>query len=251
MLAAIAFSLCASSVYILNDLVDLQADRTHPTKRQRPLANGTIPLLNGVLAIPVLLIASLLVAASVSLPFLGVLLGYFALTTAYSFVLKHKMLVDAVALAMLYTIRVVGGAVAIDVVVSEWLLAFSMSIFMSLALIKRYIELSIRLAANMPDPLDRNYKIGDLTIIAALAAAAGFNAVTVFALYISTYSVRELYSRPGLLWLACPVLMYWIGRSLMMAHRGLMDDDPIVFALKDRISFLTIAVIGVLVLAAI
>lgn len=250
-LAALAFSLCASSVYILNDLADLQADRTHPTKRDRPLASGAIPLQNGLGVMSILFVASLLVAAYVSLPFLGVLLGYFALTTAYSFFLKRKMLVDVVALAMLYSIRVIGGAIAAGVVVSEWLLAFSMFIFMSLALIKRYVELSIRFDTGMPDPSDRNYSTGDLSVIAALAAAAGFNAVTVFALYVSTDTVNGLYSRPEILWLVCPVLMYWIGRCLMMAHRRFMDDDPIVFALKDKRSLLAIAVIGALVLAAI
>jgi 4-hydroxybenzoate polyprenyltransferase/phosphoserine phosphatase len=249
-LAFIAFSLCASSIYILNDLVDLQDDRGHRSKCNRPLACGAIPLIHGVIAIPILFVSALVVAAAVSLPFLGVLLGYFALTTAYSFALKRMMVVDVITLAGLYSVRVIGGAVATGVVASEWLLAFCMMIFMSLALIKRYVELAARLDANLPDPTSRDYKNSDLDIVAALAAAAGFNAVTVFALYISSDTVRQLYHHPQVLWLVVPLLMFWIARALMLASRRLMDDDPVVFAIKDKVSLMTVGAIGILILAA-
>lgn len=251
LLAVLAFSLCASSVYVLNDLVDLGADRAHPTKQNRPLARGAIQLSHAIIAVPILFIAAALVAASVSLPFLGVLLGYFAVTTAYSFILKRKLLIDVVTLAMLYTFRVIGGAVALDVAISQWLLAFSMFMFMALALIKRYAELTVRLDSGLPDPPNRDYGVGDLNVVAALAAAAGFNAVTVFALYISSDTVDTLYSRPHLLWLACPVLIYWIGRAVTLASRRCMHDDPIVFAMKDRVSLAVLALLGALTLAAI
>lgn len=250
-LAFVAFSLCASSIYILNDLVDLKDDRHHRTKCKRPLASGAIPLMHGVVAIPVLFTAAIAVAASVSLLFLGVLLGYFALTTAYSFMLKRMMLVDVMTLAALYSIRVVGGAVAVDVTASKWLLAFCMMIFMSLALIKRYVELAARHDANLPDPTGRDYKKSDLTMIAALAAAAGFNAVTVFTLYISSDDVDKLYGNPEILWLAGPLLLYWIARALMLASRREMDDDPVVFALKDPVSLVTIGAVALLILAAV
>ena len=133
---------------------------------------------------------------------------------------------------MLYSLRVIGGAAAIGVPVSEWLIGFSMFIFASLALIKRYIELATRLDKDLPDPSNRNYRLGDMQIVAALAAASGFNAVTVFALYVSSDAVKPLYRHPHLLWLVCPILMYWISRMLMMAHRRLVHDDPIVFALQ-------------------
>jgi len=249
-LAFLSFSLCASSVYVFNDLVDLAADRGHPTKRKRPLASGAIPVMQGVFAIPILLLASLALAACVSLPFLGVLVLYFALTNAYTLSLKTKMLIDVVALAALYTLRVIGGAAAIDVVVSEWLLAFSMFFFASLALIKRYIELATRLDAALPDPSNRNYRLSDLDIVGSLAGAAGFNAVTVFALYVSSDTVHALYRHPYWLWLICPILMYWISRMLMMAHRRMVHDDPIVFALKDRVSFASALAIGLIMLAA-
>ena len=186
-----------------------------------------------------------------SLPFLGVLLFYFALTNAYSCWLKTKMLIDVVALAMLYTLRIIGGAAAIGVTVSEWLLAFSMFIFACLALIKRYIELTTRLDRNLPDPTNRNYKLSDVSIVAVLSGAAGFNAVTVFALYISSDTVHTLYRHPQFLWLACPILMYWVSRMLMMAHRRLIHDDPIVFALKDPVSIIAVICTAAIMLAAI
>ena len=233
MAAFLSFSFAASAVYILNDLVDIEADRKHPTKKRRPLAAGTLPILA---ALPVglgLALAAFALALPIGPWFALVLFGYLFLTTAYTFFLKRKMLVDIVVLATLYTIRVIGGAQAIEVPVSEWLLGFSMFIFTALALIKRYVELATRVDAGLPDPSNRNYLKSDLDIIAALAAAASFNAVTVFALYISSETVQQLYRHPKMLWLACPILMYWLARALLLAHRRLMDDDPILFALKD------------------
>jgi 4-hydroxybenzoate polyprenyltransferase/phosphoserine phosphatase len=249
-LAFVAFSLCASSVYLLNDLADLQADRRHPTKRNRPLASGAIPTSEGIIAAPILFASSVLVGSLVSLKFVAVLLGYFALTTAYSFVLKRKMLVDVIALAMLYVVRLVAGAVAVEVMFSEWLLAFSMFFFTALALIKRYVELAVRTDSGLPEPENRNYKLADLDVVAGLAAAAGFNAITVFALYISSDAVHSLYRRPELLWLICPVLLYWIGRALMMAHRRHMDDDPIALALRDKNSLVAGLVVIALIFCA-
>ncbi len=248
--AFVAFSLCASSVYILNDVVDLAADRSHPNKRNRPLATGAISIVNGLLAALVFLAAGAVVAAAVSLKFFGVLLSYIALTTAYTFYLKRKLLIDVVVLAGLYTIRVVAGGVAIDVFISQWLLGFSLFIFTALALVKRYSELAMRNDRGLTDPSNRNYRITDLSVIAALAAAAGFNSVTVFALYISSDAVRMLYRRPEILWLFCPVLIYWIGRMLILAHRREMHDDPIVFALRDRNSYIALALAGAIILAA-
>ena len=246
--AAIAFSLCASSAYILNDLIDIKADRAHPTKRNRPIANGAIPAAHAAIASMLVLAAAVAIASSISFAFCGVLLGYLTLTAAYSFRLKRIAIVDIVTLAVLYTIRVIGGAVAIGVTVSEWLVAFSLFLFMSLALVKRYVELD-------GQPQDsvlaaRDYQAGDKSMVAILAAATGFNAVIIFTLYISSEAVRALYSYPQLLWIACPILMYWIGRVMLLAQRGLIDDDPVIFALKDRASWLALGIIGVIILAA-
>lgn len=248
--AFLVFSLAASGVYLINDLVDLDADRRHQTKKTRPLASGSVPVVDAMIAAPIL-VGSAMLAALLLHPWLGlVLLLYVALTTAYTFVLKRKMIIDVVALAMLYTLRVVGGAAAISVPVSEWLLAFSMFMFTCLALIKRYTELAGRLDANLPDVTNRDYRKIDLDIVAALAAASGFNAVTVFTLYISSDTVRQLYARPQVLWLICPILMYWIGRILLLAHRRLVNEDPILFAVRDRVSVVAVVLIGAILAVA-
>jgi 4-hydroxybenzoate polyprenyltransferase/phosphoserine phosphatase len=247
--AAVAFSLCASSVYIINDLVDLQDDRGHRTKRHRPLANGSISLTKAILAVPLLLGISLALAAGISLQFLGVLLGYYVLTTAYSFFLKRKLLADVLTLSGLYTVRVVGGAVAAGIALSPWLLAFVGAWFLSLALIKRYVELQARQGSNLPDSTSRDYRNDDVNMIGGLAAAVGFNAITLFMIY-STSDAESSYSNPQLLWFVAPVLAYWLGRALIIARRGEMHDDPVVFALKDRISVFTLAVAGAMLLGA-
>jgi 4-hydroxybenzoate polyprenyltransferase/phosphoserine phosphatase len=248
--AAVSFSLAASSIYILNDLVDLESDRRHRTKRFRPLAAGQLSLGKAIVASWLLLLLSFAVGLLLTPMFLAVLAAYLALTTAYSFHLKRKMMVDIVTLASLYTLRILAGAAAVSAVPSEWILAFSMFIFTALALIKRYVELAAKLDAALPDPANRNYRKTDLNTIGALAAASGFNAVTVFALYISSDTVHRLYRHPKALWLICPILLYWVGRALILADRRLMDDDPIAFALKDRVSFLSLALIAVIMIAA-
>jgi 4-hydroxybenzoate polyprenyltransferase len=246
--AFFAFSFAASAVYIVNDLVDIEADRRHPSKKRRPLASGTVPILAAFPVALALLAVAFVLALGIAPLLAGVLLVYVALTTAYTFFLKRKMLVDIITLAALYTLRVIGGAAAISVPVSEWLLGFSMLIFTSLALIKRYVELAALQDADLPDPSNRNYRKSDLDLVAIMAAAAGFNAITVFALYISSDTVTRLYPHPWALWLVCPILMYWLGRVLMMARRREMDDDPILFALKDRNSLLAFGLIMGLVL---
>jgi 4-hydroxybenzoate polyprenyltransferase len=250
-LAFFAFSLAASSIYILNDLIDLDADRRHPTKKLRPLAAGTVPIFEAMILSPLLMLTALALASAISLWFSAVLVSYAVLTTAYSFALKRKLIVDVIVLATLYTIRVIGGAAAISVLVSEWLLGFSMFIFIALALIKRYVELTALRERNLPDPTTRNYRKTDLEIVGALAAASGFNAVTIFCLYISSDTVRHVYSRPILLWFICPILIYWLGRALVMAHRTVMDDDPLVFALKDRNSHIAFAMILAILFVAV
>ena len=248
--AALAFCFAASACYILNDLVDLQDDRAHRTKRNRPLARGDIPLVHAMLAIPVLLVFATVLALSISSAFTLVLLLYFAMTTAYSFYLKTVLLVDVLTLAGLYTMRLFGGGVAVGVTLSSWLIVFALSIFVSLALMTRYVELTDCADAERASPDNRDYENVDRCMIAALAAAAGFNAVTVLALYVSGQSVTQLYSKPEILLLACPIMTYWIGRALILAQRRQMQDDPVVFAIKDPMSRLSgLAMLSVFVLA--
>ena len=250
-LAFAAFSLCASAVYLLNDIVDIEADQAHPTKRFRAVASGDLPAGTAAMAIPFLLLLALTAALAVSAAFAGALTAYFLLTSAYTFRLKQLVIVDIVVLASLYTARIVAGAVAINVPLSEWLLIFSIFIFTSLALIKRYAELSIRREALLPDAANRDYGVSDMQIVAALAAASGLNAITIICLYLSSPAVRELYHKPMLLWLLVPLLIHWISRALMLAHRGQMNHDPIVFAFRDGPSRIATLLMVITVLAAI
>lgn len=251
LLAFLAFSACASGAYLMNDLLDLAADRQHPTKRHRALAAGDLPISSALLAIPALWLFAVAASLCISPIFLGVLGAYLATTIAYSLVLKRKMLVDVVTLAGLYSLRIIAGAVGVGVVLSEWLLIFSLFVFTSLALIKRFSELSMRQDAGLSDPSNRDYRITDLQIIAAMATASAMNAVTVFSLYVSSSAVTPLYSRPWMLWLLNPLLLYWFGRALMMAHRREMPDDPIIYAFRDGASRIAVAAMICIMLAAI
>ncbi|EKT4072087.1 UbiA family prenyltransferase [Stenotrophomonas maltophilia] len=246
--AFFAFGLCASGVYLLNDLLDLTPDRQHARKRKRPFAAGDLPLLHGLLAAPLLTLAGFALALWNSPAFALVLLVYYVMTLMYSFVLKRIVMIDVVMLAALYTIRIIGGAVAIGAELSFWLLAFSMFIFLSLALVKRYTELAVMSGSGKQKVAGRGYDVSDLPLIQSLGAAAGYIGILVFALYINSPDSLELYRNPRVLWLLCPVLLYWISRVWIIAHRGGMHDDPIVFAARDRVS-LIVALVSILIVA--
>ena len=233
-LGFIAFSLCASSVYLLNDLVDLSSDRQHPTKRLRPFAAGELPLAYGVIAIIVLLVAAVVVALQLPRLFIVVLVAYYVSTLAYSIWLKRAVLVDALVLAALYTLRLIAGAAAISVLPSFWLLAFSMFTFLSLALIKRYSELQLLHARGQGQLVGRSYRFADMETLAQLGASSGYLAVLVLAFYINSSAVLELYSRPEFLWLLCPMMLYWISRMWLLTRRHEMEEDPVVFTMTDR-----------------
>jgi len=237
-LAFLFFGLCASSVYLLNDLLDLADDRHHHSKRNRPFAAGRLSIKSGLIVFPALLVASF-AGAAILLPwqFAGVLVAYYALTLAYSLSLKRQMAVDVIALAMLYTIRIIAGAAAFSLSLTFWILAFSMFMFLSLALVKRYAELrEARSKGRTEKTRGRGYYPDDLEMISSLGAASGYLAVMVLALYIHDHKTMALYSQPQLIWLACPLLLFWITRVWMLTHRGKMHDDPVVFALRDRAS---------------
>lgn len=250
-LAFLAFGLCASGVYLLNDLLDLDADRQHPRKRLRPFACGRLTLRSGLIATPMLTVAGFLLAGWVAPAFMLVLSVYFFLTLAYSLRLKQVVMIDVVMLAALYTIRIVGGAAAIGVTLSFWLLTFSMFIFLSLAMLKRYTELQMTLASGKLKPSGRGYHVEDISLVQTLGTAAGLVSVLVLCLYINTPESQALYGQPIFLWMLCPVLLYWICRAWLLAHRGEMHDDPVVFAVKDAGSVITMLVGGLAVLAAI
>jgi 4-hydroxybenzoate polyprenyltransferase len=233
-LGFIAFCLCASSVYLLNDLLDLAADRQHPTKRFRPFAAGDLPIVYGVIGMASLLLCSFLIAMLLPPFFLAVLVVYYICTVLYSLWLKSSMLIDALMLAALYTLRLIAGAAAITVPLSFWLLAFSMFIFLSLAFVKRYSELLLLSNEGHQKLLGRAYQAVDMETLAQFGAASGYLAVLVMAFYINSDNVFEGYKRPEALWLLCPMMLYWISRMWVVTRRGEMHDDPIVFTIKDR-----------------
>lgn len=239
-LAFILFGLTASSVYLLNDLLDLHDDRNHAGKRHRPFAAGTLSVKSGVLACPLLLLVAFVGAGWLLPPmFVLILAIYYLLTLSYSLWLKRLLMVDVVVLAMLYTLRIVAGAMAFGLNISFWLLAFSMFIFLSLAFVKRAAELRVVRHSGRSDKAHgRNYVPQDLEVVSSMGAAAGYIAVLVLALYIQDQTTQRLYRHPQLIWLACPLLLFWVGRIWVLTHRGEMHDDPVVFALKDRVSLL-------------
>jgi len=234
--AMFAFCLAASAIYIVNDMLDLQADRRHPRKCNRPFAAGTLPVAFGAGLAGGLLCISALIAVLVAPLFLAVLAGYIVLTTIYSVYLKRKVMIDIWLLGALYTTRIVAGGAASGVVLSEWLLAFSMFLFLSLAAVKRQSELADMVSRGVLLADGRDYRTSDIPVVLGVVLSAGYCSVLVLALYISGEAVRGLYQNPAVLWLACPLLLYWISRAAIISFRGELDDDPIVFALKDKVS---------------
>jgi len=246
-LAAFSFSLCASAGYVFNDLIDVAADRAHQTKHRRPFASGDLPILYGPPLFALLLALSFGISlAMLPLAFVGMLAIYLVATVAYSFYLKSKLLVDVIVLAWLYAHRVLAGGIAGGIPISAWLLAFSMFFFSSLAFAKRYIELQ-QAVGKGAQIKSRGYLTQDLEMVASMGPTAGYIAVLVFCLYVESTAVVVTYRHPTLLWLICPVLLYWISRIWFLAHRGMVQDDPVKFAITDRQSWacaLAIAVVA-------
>jgi len=236
LLAFFSFSLCASSAYIANDLFDLRADRYHPRKRYRPFAAGALSVKQGLLLSPILLAGGLGLGALVSTSFLGIVAFYYALTLTYSLSIKNRVVADIMFLARLYTLRIIAGGVAVHIVPSFWLLAFSMFVFLSLAMVKRYSEIAVLKNTDQMTKTGRGYHPSDLPTLLSLGAASGYTAVLVLALYINSDIVVDLYEQPIYLWGLPPLMLYWISRLWVGAGRGKIDDDPLVFALRDSVS---------------
>lgn len=242
-LAFVSFSLIASSVYVLNDLLDLAADRAHPRKKNRPFAAGSIPIAHGTAMVFGLFLLGMLAAILIGWHFLLVMIGYSLLTTAYSLHLKRRIVIDICVLAGLYTIRIVAGGVATENTLSVWLLAFSIFFFLSLAAVKRQAELVDSARRGKLTTVGRGYHVDDLPMMPMIAIGAGYVAVLVMVLYTSSPAVVDRYARPEALWGVAAVLIYWITRTVMVAHRGQMNDDPVIYAAKDRVSQLCLLLI--------
>ncbi|RMD84661.1 MAG: UbiA family prenyltransferase [Candidatus Dadabacteria bacterium] len=249
--AFLSFSFCASAFYIVNDLIDITSDRVHPTKKFRPFASGSLSIAAGAAMAPLLLLLSALFALPAEPEFYWVLGGYAILTALYSLYLKKILMVDLIVLASFYTLRLFAGALAVNITISHWLLAFSMFLFFSLGCVKRYSELYNIREKNGDRASGRCYVVDDLHQISQLGSASGYISVLVMALYITSPQITQLYSRPFLLWLICPLMFYWIGRVWLLTNRGEMHDDPVVFALKDGVSYLVGALAAAIVLCAV
>jgi len=245
-MAFAAFSLCASGQYVLNDLFDLEADRTHPTKRRRPLASGEMTRTAAVAMIAVTWLGAALIAAQLGIAFSGVLAAYVLLMIAYSVRLKHVVLLDALLLAAGYSARIAAGAVAVAILPSTWLIAFSLFLFYSLALIKRYAELTHNRDRQGPSAHARGYEAVDLPVVATFGIASGYLAVLVLAMYLTSGgSHGGLYGHPSFIALTAVLLLYWISYLWLVANRGQMPEDPVLFALRDGRSRAIVLLMGI------
>lgn len=238
LLAFCCFSLAASSAYIVNDLLDIEADRRHPKKRLRPFASGDLSALTGLALVAAFLLLAFAGARLLPVAFSGWLLLYLFATMAYSWYLKRIALVDVVVLSGLYTLRLLAGGGATKTHISHWLAGFSIFLFFSLAIVKRFSELENLSASGAPPRNGRGYLVADLNQLRSFGTASAFAAVMVFAIYISDSDVAALYRHPQLLWLIMPLMILWLCRVWLLASRGSLDEDPLVFALSDRMSLL-------------
>ena len=249
--AFISFSLISSSVYIVNDLLDLKADRLHPRKNKRPFASGSIPINNGLIVALILFIIGIFTTVLLNKLFLVILLSYYVITSTYSLFLKRKALIDICALASLYTLRIIGGGAATHIEISFWLLGFSIFIFLSLAAVKRQAEIVDLNKRRTSKIIGRNYGIDDLKMVRSIALITGFLSVLVIAAYINSPEVLILYSQPQILWALCCVLFYWLIKMILAANNGKMHDDPLIYAIKDKISQLVFIITIIIILLSV
>ena len=237
-LAFMSFCFCSSSAYLVNDLMDLEADRKHPEKCRRPFASGELSLFYGIIGAPILLVLGLTLSASLSLKLCALLATYYLLTLCYSFFLKSLLLIDVVVLSVLYFIRIGAGSVSTSIKLSAWMAVFSVFLFFTLALVKRISELKILEQQNQDKTPGRSYLVSDLNYLVNMGISSGYIAVLVLALYINSNHVNTLYQSPNLLWPICVMLLYWISYLWMQVQRGKMCSDPIIFTLRDPRSYL-------------
>lgn len=250
LLAFFSFSLMSSMVYICNDLVDLDADRQHHQKRLRPLASGALSIPRGLLVAFLCFLLAAFIASQLPSAYAIILAVYTLVTFAYSLFLKQFAIVDVLTLAGLFTLRVLAGGAATETPISPWLLAFSMFLFLSLAVLKRYAELHHLRTNDQGRPIRRGYRVSDLAMLSSIGVANGFVSVLVLALYISSPDVHSLYNRPVGIWMICPALVYWLSRLWLKAHRGEMIEDPLVFAFRDPASYVVGLVVAGLMLGS-
>jgi 4-hydroxybenzoate polyprenyltransferase len=245
----VLYGFCASGLYILNDLLDLHSDREHPWKKERPFAAGELSISSGVFVSSVLLTAAFGLGSRLVVPFGLALAGYAALTMLYSLYLKKIALLDVFVLSSFYSFRILAGALISSTVLSQWFLAFSMFFFLSLAMAKRYSELLHANNLIASGNSGRGYHVDDRELLLAFGVGSSFSAVVIFSLYVQSQDVRVLYLSPEWLLLLCPIVLYWLGRTWLLAHRGELKEDPVTLAIRDRVSY-AVALAAALVIAA-
>lgn len=250
LLAFVSFSLLASSVYVLNDLLDLPSDRVHHRKKKRPLASGRLSIKHGVLLGGVCFILAWVLATRLPVHFRWVLIFYYIVTVLYSFWLKRLLLVDVITLSCLYTVRVLAGMAVINAGYSKWVLLFSLFFFTSLAFLKRFAELHFARKENIQKLNGRNYHVAHIDVISMFGVCSGYLSVLIIALYLNSVKAVMLYQYPILLYAACPVFLYWISRMWLIAADGNMHDDPVVFAIKDKATYWVLMVLLAIGVAA-
>jgi 4-hydroxybenzoate polyprenyltransferase/phosphoserine phosphatase len=245
----VLYGFCASGLYILNDLLDLHSDREHPWKKERPFAAGDISIPEGLAASLFLLSASVGIGFLLEKRFGLALLGYAALTMLYSLYLKKIALLDVFVLAGFYSVRILAGALISATPLSQWFLAFSMFFFLSLAMAKRYSELLHAGGLVKAGNSGRGYRVGDRELLLSLGTGSSFSAVVIFSLYVHSQDVGLLYASPEFLFLLCPIVLYWLSRTWLLAHRGELNEDPVTLAIRDPVSY-GVALASVAVIAA-
>lgn len=251
LIAFISFSMISSSCYLVNDLLDLESDRRHPTKKGRPFASGDMSTKMGIMLCPVLAIIGLVLSVMLPFSFTILLCMYYLLTFAYSCVLKKVVIVDVIVLALFYGLRVIGGGVAVNIQISNWLLSFVMFLFISLAFLKRYSELYQVQSRKEQVNTARGYLADDLELLAVMGVATGYLTVLVLGLYINSEDVTPLYEHPEILWLVCLLLLYWVSHLWLVAKRGMITEDPIWFILGDRVSYVSAALAAIVIILAV
>jgi 4-hydroxybenzoate polyprenyltransferase len=251
LLAFVCLSLCASASYVVNDLLDVEADRRHHKKRFRPFAAGDLSASTGLVIALTFLAAAFGAARFLPSAFMGWLLIYIAATLAYSLFLKRVVLVDVILLSGLYTVRLLAGGAAVQVKISPWLAGFSVFLFISLAMVKRFSELQNSCAQGRTPSNGRGYLLADIEQLRSFGTASGYAGMVVFSLYISGHDVVALYSHAARMWLIVPLMILWISRVWLLAGRGQLDEDPVIFAVTDRLSLLIGFCVAMIVLLAI
>jgi 4-hydroxybenzoate polyprenyltransferase len=248
--AFVSFSLLASAVYLVNDIEDVEHDRVHPTKRERPLASGQMSVTAAAGAAAMLAAVAFLLTLALPPRFRLVWAAYLALSTAYSFGLKKVVVLDVMVLGALFTSRVIAGATAVEVPLSRWFLAFTVFFFSSLAILKRLVESQGVADREEETVAGRGWTVPDIPVLLGFGAACSVASALVYCLYITSDEVRRLYDRPDLLWLGLPIFLYWLGRVWLLANRGDVHDDPVLFALRDRTSYIVAAAMTAALLLA-